>query len=81
MLWNVVFRSYLRNRVDGRMKKAIVKDLYREDAIEGFCEKFPDRVIVKVKALGKTGKFIFCEPERKYEITHKKRERKNNGII
>jgi len=62
------------------MRKKIVKDPYREDAIESFEETFPDRVIVKVKALGKTGKFVFCEPERKYQITHKRRERKNGAI-
>jgi len=61
------------------MNQKIIKDPYREDAIESFCEKFPDRVIVKVKALGKTGKFIFCEPERRYEITHKERRRKTNN--
>ena len=60
------------------MRKIIVKDPYREDAVEGFCEKFPDRVIIKMKALGKTGKFIFCEPERKYEITYRERKRKRS---
>jgi len=62
------------------MMRTIIEDPYREDAIQYFRDNFPDRVIIKVKALGKTGYFVFLEPERKYEITHKKRERKNGFI-
>ena len=59
------------------MKTVIIKDPYREDAIEAFCEKYPQRVIVKIRSLGKTGKLIFWEPERKYEITYRKRKKCN----